>query len=68
MTPTSTSANTDVSVPTGCGLLDYSVDLHSLAPIDAPTTGPWEADWGHGGQDMSAGIEQFRASQDYNIA
>ena len=20
-------------------------DLHSLAPIDAPTTGPWEADW-----------------------
>lgn len=46
MTPTSTSANTDVNVPTGCGLLDYTVDLHSLTPIDAPTTGPWEADWG----------------------
>ncbi|HTV18345.1 MAG TPA: hypothetical protein VMG12_06730 [Polyangiaceae bacterium] len=45
VTPTSSSSNTRVDVPSGCGLLDVSADLSSATPLNIPTTGPWTIDW-----------------------
>ena len=43
--PTSTSTNTTVAAPTGCGLLTFSADLTSLTPVSVPAAGPWVVDW-----------------------
>lgn len=42
------SAASDVSradVSGGCGVLDFTVDLHSLTPVPACTDAPWTVDW-----------------------
>ena len=44
--PTSTSTNTRVDAPAGCGLLDFSADLTSITPLAMPAAGPWVMDWG----------------------
>jgi hypothetical protein len=36
---------TTVVVPDGCGMLDYTADLHSLTPVAVPMDGPWVMDW-----------------------
>jgi hypothetical protein len=43
--PKSTSTNTHVEAPTGCGLLTFSADLTSLTPVPVPAAGPWVVDW-----------------------
>jgi len=43
--PTASSVNTMVDGPTGCGLLDFSADLHTLTPLPVPLAGPWILDW-----------------------
>lgn len=43
--PTADSENTKVEAPTGCGLLDFSADLHSSEPLRVPRVGPWPLDW-----------------------
>ena len=43
--PTSTSTNTQVDAPTGCGMLDFSADLASLTKLPVPAAGPWVLDW-----------------------
>jgi hypothetical protein len=45
VTPTSSSTNTRVDVPSGCGLLDVSADLASAEPVGIPAQGPWSIDW-----------------------
>lgn len=45
LTPTADSTNTDVAVGSGCGMLDNTVDLHSLTTLAIPETGPWTVDW-----------------------
>jgi hypothetical protein len=43
--PTSTSTNTQVAAPTGCGMLDFSADLASLTKLPVPAAAPWVLDW-----------------------
>jgi hypothetical protein len=43
--PTSTSTNTRVDAPKGCGLLEFTANLSSATPVDVPAAGPWIADW-----------------------
>jgi len=43
--PTSTSVNTKVDAPTGCGMLDFSADLASVTHLPVPVAGPWVLDW-----------------------
>jgi hypothetical protein len=45
VTPTASSTNTRVDVPSGCGLLDVSADLSSAARVSIPMQGPWSIDW-----------------------
>jgi hypothetical protein len=44
--PTAGSTNTRVDAPAGCGLLDFTADLGSLAKVKVPAEGPWTVDWG----------------------
>ena len=43
--PAATSLNTTVTAPSGCGLLDFTADLHTLTTLPIPTAGPWVVDW-----------------------
>jgi hypothetical protein len=43
--PTAASVNTKVEGPAGCGLLTFSADLTSLAPISVEASAPWVIDW-----------------------
>ena len=43
--PTAASANTKVDAPTGCGLLEFTVDLSSPQKVPMPAKGPWVVDW-----------------------
>jgi len=45
LTPSEDSENTDVNIPSGCGVLDFSADLTSLTPTSIPADGPWFVDW-----------------------
>ena len=46
LAPTESSTNVIAEVPTGCGVLDFDVDLGSLAPVSMLAAGPWNLDWG----------------------
>jgi hypothetical protein len=43
--PTSTSTNTRVDAPKGCGLLAFTANISSATPVAVPAAGPWVADW-----------------------
>ncbi len=43
--PSATSDVTDVSAPSGCGMLDFKAHLAGLKKMDVPTAGPWVVDW-----------------------
>lgn len=43
--PTAGSDVTDVSIESGCGVLDFSVDLHTQTPAPVCTDGPYTVDW-----------------------
>jgi hypothetical protein len=43
--PTSSSTNTSVEAPAGCGLLEFSADISSAEPVSIPVDGPWMLDW-----------------------
>jgi hypothetical protein len=43
--PKTGSTNTRVDAPSGCGLLDFAVDLTSPQPVAVPVAGPWHVDW-----------------------
>jgi len=45
VTPTASSTNTRVDVPSGCGLLEASADIASATPVSIPAQGPWTIDW-----------------------
>jgi len=47
LNPTSSSTNTRVDAPTGCGMLDFSADLASLTKLSVAAAPPWVIDW-HG--------------------
>lgn len=51
VTPTASSTNTRVDVPSGCGLLDVSADLSSAERVILPAEGPWPIDWRNLSQD-----------------
>jgi hypothetical protein len=46
LAPSGGSDNTVAAVGSGCGLLDFDVDLQSLTRAKLPTAGPWALDWG----------------------
>ncbi len=46
LAPTDSSTNLLAEVPTGCGVLDFDVDLASLTPVSVLADGPWNLDWG----------------------
>ena len=43
--PSATSSNTTVNVPTGCGILTFTPDMHTPATVAIPAAGPWVVDW-----------------------
>jgi hypothetical protein len=43
--PTSTSTNTQVAAPTGCGMLTFTADLAGLTHLPVPAAAPWVLDW-----------------------
>ncbi len=43
--PTSDSGVTEVAASSGCGILDYTANLHDLEPLSVPADGPWVVDW-----------------------
>ena len=43
--PSVDSDVTEAQVGDGCGLLDFTVDLHALAPLPVCTNGPFTVDW-----------------------
>jgi hypothetical protein len=43
--PTATSTNTAVAARAGCGMLDFTADLHTLTNLPVPAAGPWVLDW-----------------------
>ena len=43
--PSTTSEETTVSAPSGCGMLDFKAHLANLKKLDIPTAGPWVLDW-----------------------
>lgn len=45
LTPTADSEVAEVAVGGGCGVLDFTADLASLAPVVLDADGPWEVDW-----------------------
>ncbi len=45
LNPEASSDVTRVDVGSGCGLLDFSADIHSLTPSTVPADGPWVVDW-----------------------
>lgn len=49
--PTSSSSNTTVTAPSGCGLLDFTADLERIEPVEIPVDGPWVMDWRHVSED-----------------
>lgn len=45
--PSATSDVTHVDLPSGCGMLDFTVELDALEPVGACATGAsWPVDWG----------------------
>lgn len=60
----SSGGDGEVTAPSGCEQLEYSVDLHSLTPLDVPMEGPWPIDWrdlkrtGDGGSVPYASIDR----------
>jgi hypothetical protein len=43
--PTTTSMNTRVDAPGGCGLLDFKAYLRDKPPVSVPAEPPWVIDW-----------------------
>jgi len=43
--PQAASENVAVDVGDGCDVLEFSVDLASLEPVEVLADGPWELDW-----------------------
>jgi len=43
--PTATSTNTAVAASAGCGMLDFTADLHTATSLPVPAAGPWVLDW-----------------------
>lgn len=43
--PSAASDVTDVNVGTGCGLLDFTINLHALETTPVCGGGPWTVDW-----------------------
>jgi hypothetical protein len=37
---------TTATITDGCSVLDYTVELEALTPLDVPLDGPWIVDWG----------------------
>jgi hypothetical protein len=45
LNPSTSSTNTMVEAPDGCGILDFQANLTSLTPLPIPKMGPWVMDW-----------------------
>jgi hypothetical protein len=43
--PTASSTNTRVDIPSGCGLLDLTVDIESSKKVAVSASRPWTVDW-----------------------
>ena len=43
--PTAGSTNTAVAARPGCGMLDFTADLHTVTTLPVPVAGPWVLDW-----------------------
>ncbi len=43
--PTAASTSTSVSIPSSCGVLDFTADLASAEAVAIPAAGPWVVDW-----------------------
>jgi hypothetical protein len=43
--PSTTSEETSVAAPSGCGMLDFKARLTGLKKLDVPAAGPWVLDW-----------------------
>ncbi len=43
--PVAESTVTEVSLQNDCGLVDYDVDMESLAKLELPAAGPWNIEW-----------------------
>jgi hypothetical protein len=43
--PVSTSTNTRVDAPSGCGELEFAADITSPEKVPVPAAGPWIVDW-----------------------
>lgn len=43
--PSTTSTTTMIDVTQGCGILEFSADLSSLASVPMPAAAPWVVDW-----------------------
>jgi len=44
--PAGAATATSVSIPSSCGILDFTADLASAEPVSIPAAGPWVVDWG----------------------
>ncbi len=44
--PQVASSELNVSVPSGCGVLDFTVELEALTPVALRAAGPWGLSWG----------------------
>lgn len=43
--PLAASSETNVSLQDDCGVVDYDVNMESLAKLELPAAGPWAIDW-----------------------
>ena len=63
--PVSTSTNTRVDAPSGCGELAFTADMTSSEKVPVPTAGPWIVDWrgvtrdGQGNQVIYATLDKL---------
>ena len=66
--PVSTSTNTRVNIPSGCGMQELSADLGALEPVGVPANPPWFVNWrnltrdGQGNRIQLDGLDLLRLS------
>ncbi len=58
-----------VSIEDGCSVLDYTVELEALTPLEVPMEGPWVVDWsgvtatGHGSPLVATRVTSLKVAR-----
>jgi hypothetical protein len=67
VTPSASSSNTTADIPSGCGNLIFTPNLHDLTQVTVPEKGPWIVDWTAVTEDSENKDPNFIVLQSYDL-